>query len=382
MSNSTTKGDESLADLAATVKTATTLISRLQTVSSADPPTPPTTEREEKERPPAIDTNLNLNALSLADASARLIKAHSTKLSLLITNKPFTASAINTVLRELTAEPLQVLAAAVEICNGARYTKAMSEELQWRAKKIFLELGTLIKAVPLNGLVLSDDQKNGTGKANRKGSLALTGMVWEACDAVISLKDLGVAGLLIMKAEQYRDLLKDALEELQEWAEEESDDEQERNGEDDEEMVGVNSTQAAVDNMFAARYHIPSDDQHKIRERLNLSMKRLRLLIEMYQAIIKHRFKTLPPIPHLVRPSERKVKSEEDHDNIQCLDGVLGVMKKIPDMTDELAIAFYELDSKEIDRLMDKCFLTGFAAAELLVKDWEGQKDEFTTWVS
>jgi len=325
----------------------------------------------------------NVKALDLAHDAASLIRAHSTKLSLLIINKPFTASAINNVLRELVAGPLPGLASAVETCDAAKYTKTVSGELQYRARRVFVELEKLVKAIPLDGQVLSEDQKNGTRSFSGKGSLACTGVVWEACDAVMELRSIGVAGLVIRKAEEYRDLLKDALEELQEWGEEESD------ADDDEEFSGGKaeltgkavSAQDALDNMFASPHHIPSEDPNKIRPRLESSQKRLRLVILMYQAVVKRRFKTLPPLPHPELPTELNSTSGEDPGIVQCLDEVLDIMKKIPDVADELASAFYELDSIEIDKRMDQCVFASFAAAELLIKNWEGQKDEFSTWV-
>lgn len=361
MAEPSTKEERGLAALKATISTASALIAQLQ--SSA-----PSSENTEK--------HTNVNALDLAHDSASLIRAHTTKLSLLIINKPFTATAISTVLRELVAGPLPGLASAVQLCDAGKYTKIMSTELQYRARKVFVDLETLVQAIPVDGQILSDDAKNGTGAEKGNGSLAITGTVWEACDSVMALKTVGVAGLLIKKAEEYRDLLKDALEELQEWAEEESDDEDGDNGVGDEDEA-----QAAVDNMFGSQRHIPSDDPEKIRPRLESSLKRLRLLITMYQAVIKRRFKTLPHLPHPQLPPELKAKSDEDPGIVNCLDEVMVVMKKLPDITDELANAFYELDGKEIDERMDQCFFAGFAAAELLVKNWEGQNDEFSKWV-
>jgi len=355
-----TKGEQDLAALKAIVSTTSTLISQLQSTA------------------PAVDNSkhqTNANALDLAHDSASLIRAHTTKLSLLIINKPFTPTAISTILRELVAGPLPGLASAIELCPAWKYTKAMSTELQYRARKVFSDFDTLIQAIPLDGQILSDDAKNGTGTENGKGSMAITGTVWESCDGVMQLKTLGVAGLVIKKAEEYRDLLKDALEELQEWAEEESDGDGEAvDGEED-------PAQAEVDSIFGSQQHIPSDDPESIRPRLESAMKRLRLLILMYQAVVKRRFKTLCHLPHPELPPELKIKSDEDPGIINCLDEVLDVLKKIPDITDELASAFYELDTKEIDKRMDQCFFTGFAAAQLLIKNWQGQKDEFSTWV-
>jgi hypothetical protein len=179
-------------------------------------------------------------------------------------------------------------------------------------------------------------------------------------------------------AEDYRELIEDALWELQEWGEEGSDADEDdptvESGDEDD-------AQAAVDNMFEAQRHIPSDDPEKIRPRFESSLKRLRLVMLMYQAVVKRRFKTLPCLPHPELPPETKAKGNEDPGIVRTVDEVMDVLKKIPEITDELASAFYSLDGKEIDKRMDECFSTGFAAAELLVENWEGQKDEFSTWV-
>ncbi|ESZ97489.1 hypothetical protein SBOR_2178 [Sclerotinia borealis F-4128] len=377
MAKTDKKASDDLAILKSTVETIKSLIQQLQ--PSAKAPEDVKEGSSSEEQPKLAD----VNAIDLAHDSASLIKAHSTKLSLLIINKPFTASAINKVLRELVAGPLPGLASAVEICNATKYTRAMSEELQWRVKKVLTELHTLVDAVPLDGKVLSDDKKNGTGKSNGKGSLASTGVVWDACDSVMGLKTLGVAGLAIKKAEEYRDLVKDALEELQAWAEEESDDEEDE--EDDDESSGdeddeKKDPQDVVDDLFGSQPHIPKDDPEKIREKLESSTKRLRLVVLMYQAVVKRRFKTLPYLPHPMLPAQLKEKSSEDPGIVECLDEVLVRMKKITDLTDDLASAFYELDSAAIDKLMDETWFTGFATIELLIKNWEGQKDDFTTW--
>jgi hypothetical protein len=253
---SSAKAEQDLTALKSTVSSILALLVQLQTSS-------PSTESSNKK---------SVNALDLAWDTASLIKAHSTKLSLLIINKPFTASAVNKVLQELLSGALPGLASAVQFCDATKYTKAMSEELQWRAKKVFLEFGKFIEEIPLDGYILSDDAKNGTGKGNGKGSLASTGVVWEACDRVMFLKTMGIAGLLIKKAEEYRDLLTDALEELREWGEEESD------GESGEEDTGSDDE---LDNMFGSQRHIPSEDSEKIRPRLESSQKRLRLVITM-----------------------------------------------------------------------------------------------------
>ncbi|KAH7323451.1 hypothetical protein BKA65DRAFT_406513 [Rhexocercosporidium sp. MPI-PUGE-AT-0058] len=363
MTRSGSKAAEDLEALRSTVATALSLLTQLQT--------PAAPSRNVTSTPQVLP-------LDLAHDAASLIRAHSTKLSLLMINKPFTASAITTVMRELVSGPLPGLASAVELCDEARYTKIMNEELKYQAGRVFAEFGTLVKAIPLDGNILSDDAKNGTGSTKGKGSLAMTGTVWQACDAVMGLKKLGIAGLVVTKAEQYRATLKDALEELREWGEEESDGESDNEGDaasgDDEDA------QAAVDGMFGNQRHIPSNDPEKIRPRLESSLQRLRLLSLMYQAVVKRRFKTLPKLPLPESTSREVVESNQSSKIVVCVDEVLDVMKGIPDMADELVNAFYELDGKEIDERMDQCFHSGLSVVQLLEKDWKDEEDEFTAW--
>ncbi|RFU33523.1 hypothetical protein B7463_g2801, partial [Scytalidium lignicola] len=361
MSTVTNNNNKDLEALKFTLSTATALIAQLQSGLS------------ESKRGDALQTTSpgSVNALDLAHDSASLVRAHSTKLSLLIINEPFTPTAIIKVIQELLASPLPGLASAIELCDPEKYTKAMSEELKWRGKKIFSEINSLVKHIPLDGKILSNNQKNAGN-----GSLSTTGAVWEACDAVMELKSIGVGGLFVKRAEQYRDLIKDAMEELQGWGEE-SDDVDDAEYDDEEDETNHNSAQAAVDNLLDSQAHIPADDHDKIRPRLDTSLRRLKLITLLYQAVVKRRFKTLPP---LVRPAEDS-KAKGESVNVVYLDKVLNIMKKIPDITDELANAFYELDASEIDARMDECFFSGFMISELLSDNWEGKKDEFSTWV-
>lgn len=380
MANTTSKSEKNLEILKVTVSTVNNLITQLR--SAVQPNLDNVSSKEEEQT--SRGAKSEINALDLAHDAASLLKAHSTKISLLIINKPFTATAINTVLREVSAGPLPSLASAVELCDGSLYTEAMAKELRWMVEKVLAEFAAFLNEIPLNGEILSVDQKNGSGGTVGKGSLASTGVVWQACEQVMALKSMGIAGLVIQKALQYRDTIKDALEELQEWGEEEDsedeDDEQYDNGHSEDEDDLSDPAQQAIDDMFGNQRHIPKDDTNKIRQRLESSLKRLRLIALMFEAVVKRRFKTLPILPLIEPNAEPKPKQDGTPRVVQTLDEVLNVMKKLPDITDELANGFYELDTTEIDKQMDDLFFTGFAATELLVKNWQGEKDEFTAW--
>ncbi|RYP03032.1 hypothetical protein DL764_005428 [Monosporascus ibericus] len=317
----------------------------------------------------------NIDALSLAHDSASLIRAHTTKLSLLIINEPFTPSAIVKVLRELVAGPIPGIASAVQVCDAEKYTKVARQDLAWRCYRVLHELNGFLDIIPLNGKVLRDEQKKGG-----KGSMAATGVIWTACDDVILLKKLGIGGMLVKKVEEYRDTLKDVLEELKEWSEEADEDDADDDsgagsGQNDDIDDVANqtqnshiSTQAMIDDLMNPQ-HIPQDDPNKIRERLDYCLKRLRLTTLLYSAIAKRRLKALPSLPAMADPTVAR-----------RLDEVVPILKRLPHRFGEVAYAFYNMDRDSIDREMDSCFFDAFAASEMLMKPWEGQRDEFTEW--
>jgi len=137
-----------------------------------------------------------------------------------------------------------------------------------------------------------------------------------------------------------------------------------------------------LDKMFEAQRHIPAEDPDKIRPRLEACVKQLRLITLMYQAVVKRRFKTLLPLPQSDLLSDPESESSKNGSIVSTVDDVMDVLKKIPEVTDELASAFYVLDGVEIDKRMKECFSAGFDAVALLLKNWEAKDDEFSVWVS
>ncbi|GAW17644.1 hypothetical protein ANO14919_071040 [Xylariales sp. No.14919] len=321
----------------------------------------------------AADAAGSVDALSLAHDSASLVKAHTTKLSLLIINEPFTPSAIAKVLRELVAGPIPAIATAVQLCTTDAYTTIVRQDLAWRCYRVLKELRGLVEVIPLDGKILPADRKNGAN--GDKGSMVTTGVIWAACDDVILLKKLGIAGLLVQKAEEYKDTLEDVLEELREWSEEV----EEENEDDDEEDENVQqitdglqnthvSTQQMIDELMTSQ-RIPRNDPDKIRERLDSCLKRLRLTTLLYSALIQRRIKALPPLP-----------TEQATPIVRRLDEVYPILKGLPHHFGDLACAFYDLDTGAIDKAMDSCFSDAFAAAEILKTPWSGTQDRFTEW--
>ncbi|ROV92137.1 hypothetical protein VSDG_07525 [Cytospora chrysosperma] len=326
----------------------------------------------------------SLDCLAVARDSAGLIKAHATKISLFIISEPFTPSAICTVTRQLIQGPIPAIVSAVQQCHADLYTKLVRHDLAWRCSRVLKEMRQLLQKVPKDGKVLPQEKRDGlSGGKAEKGSIMTTGLIWGACDEVVNFANLGVVGHLVHRAENFRDTLKDVMEELKEWSEEQDEDDDEDDDESDDEEGSVQeladgmsnahiSTQAMIDNLMNSHTTIPRDDPEKIRERLDSTLRRLRLTVLLYQALIKRRLKTLPKLP---------LAPQNDEVVVSRLDEVMPLLRKMADLFNSLAVAFYDLDSAEINSLMDQCFFDAFAVSELLAKPWNGQKDEFTDWV-
>ncbi|KAL1840251.1 hypothetical protein VTJ49DRAFT_3046 [Mycothermus thermophilus] len=379
--------NEALETLSSVVGNAVALVGQLDTVVAsiaAEKRAPAESAVEARSGAQQLGT---LDALAVAHDSAALIKAHATKISLLIINEPFTPSAVTKVVRELVSAAVPSLAAAVEACSPERYTRSIQLDLAYRAGRALRELKELLLRIPKDGKVLSGADKNSSaGSAGGRGSIATTGVLWSACDDVMVFGRRGFAGNLAHKIEQLRDTLKDIMEELKEWGEEseenESDDDDDDDDGDNDGVAQVTSqlasssispaqdAQAILDDFMSSQRYIPRDDPDRIRDRLDSCLKRLRLTTLLYQATAKRRLK---PLPHLPPTSPSDVPAR--------LDEVIPIFKRLPEKFGSLAMAFYDLDPAEINRLMDECFFDAFAAAELLAKPWEGQKDEFTDWV-
>jgi hypothetical protein len=310
-----------------------------------------------------------INPLHLAHDAASLLKAHSTKLSLLLLNPPFTPTAVTKVLRESGAQALPALATAAQLCTKASYTEVVSTELKWRVGRLLDEFGKLLKDMPRDGSgkVVAPE----AGKVANANALPQTGVVWNAADQVMALKSVGIAGLLVKKAEQWRDTLKDAIEELQEWAEEEADDEDEAEDDEDEgnssdETYSTNAAQQMVDDLFNSGGSIPRNDPDRLRPRVEKAVRKLKLLSLLYTAVSKRRFKTVPAATSVVVTKR--------------IDDAVNILKTLPPAADELASAFYDLDAEEVDKRLKACEKIGSKAADKLASDWNGGDDEFTEW--
>ncbi|RKF64724.1 Uncharacterized protein C22E12.18 [Erysiphe neolycopersici] len=310
--------------------------------------------------------------LGLAYETADLIRAHATKLSLLVLNPPIIPSTFLKALRELTARIIPSLVFAVNLCRPTEYTLLFNREIKYRATQIIIALTSLIKTIPLKKQALSENSPEG------KIILAKTGKIWDSCDAIKRLKTIGIDGYLIGVTQDYIDLINDASEELQEWAKEEG--LNERQNSTEEKNSETDTLNSESDDPKAIPECTSSDDVDGIRQRFNVTQNKLRLLVLMFQATIKRRLRTLPRLPE-----KQLDKSKNELDGlaiVKVLDHALDMMKAISNLIDDLAGSFYDFDVQKIDKEMEECFSMGFRLAELLADNWEGKPDRFSAWAS
>ena len=306
------------------------------------------------------------NPLHVLSDSAKLVKAHTTKLSLLAINKPFTPSAIHKVLKDLSATCLPAMMSAVQICEQEKvvWGSTMSKEVQARVRRVFKELENLL------GEVRSIAAGNDTGV--RRDSLSSTGIVWESCDALVELEQLGIPGLAAQKAQQYRETIKDAIEELREWAEgNDLDSEGRVDGLLDSDDEGVDGDKDSIEDIFNAANSMPKD-RPELKALVEAANGKLKKVVILYQALGKRRIQVFK---HIHDSTEGNVEA------ISRLDELMLHLRKIPFQVDELASNFYDLDEDAVNQTLKRCTDEAKAACTVMELDWSGREDAFSEWL-
>jgi len=301
----------------------------------------------------------DISVLDLLAKSATLIKAHTTKLSLLMINKPFTPSAIRKIVDTMSSEALTGMASGVQLCDPPHYTQLLHDEVTQRVRRVYRELQALMQEM----LVLLEAMEKEDKTVIGRDTLASTGVLWEACDAVIELGKLGLAGLVVVKAQQYRNLLEDAISELKEWVEGDEDDDEDEE-DDADSFDGDDDESDDIGKLLSGSGSLPKS-RPDLKETAELAQKTLRLISTLYLAVNKRRLKGLPA---LAIPENGR------------LDGAMNELKIIPEEVDELVSACYDLDNEQARARTKAVVDHGKRAVVQLRKGWKDQDDEFTAW--
>jgi hypothetical protein len=345
-------------------KTTQTLLTHFQSSLTGATATPSQTQTNAAELP---------NPLEAVKASTTLLKSHTTTLSLLLLTPPLTPSALIAKIGDVNSGALSGMVAAASYVPAAgekdEIGNIMRSELRTQARQLLGTWGDVLALV----LRMSENRQatkgkdSGPSEKEKQDVLSATGVLWEACDTLLKLCNDGVVGLVVKKATELKATLLDAIEELKEWGEDIEDDEDDAEGSDDE------------DDMFAASNKLGKDDK-ELKELLDASVKKLKMVGMLYQALIKRRLKTYPSASAPADASATNGTTGPASSPAQKLDQLMAFLKAIPDTVDDLASAFYDLDQNDAQEKLDKSCKEAKTAAELVKQSWSGTDDEFTAW--
>jgi hypothetical protein len=256
---------------------------------------------------------------------------------------------------------------AVQICEQEKavWSSMLSKEVQARVRRVFKELENLLEEVR------SIAAGNDTGV--RRDSLSSTGIVWESCDALVELEQLGLPGLAAQKAQQYRETIKDAIEELREWAEgDDLDSEGRIDGLLDSDDEGVDGDKDSIEDIFNAANSMPKD-RPELKALVEAADGNLKKIVILYQALGKRRIQIF---------KHNQDSTEENFEAVSRLDELMLHLRRMPFQVDELASNFYDLDDDAANQTLTRCTDEAKAACTVMDLDWSGKEDGFSEWLN
>lgn len=327
---------------------------------------------------PSKDANANANALPLLSASSAALKAQVTKLSLLAINSPFTHSAVTGVLRACNDSVLPSLVTAALLVTPNEYTRAFHSEVRLLVRTTLAELTALVTQV--KGIAEAKDQakkddpkrkEEELAKSEKDATTLAAGRVWDACDNVTEVATKGVVGFVMRRVEEWRDLVKDAVDEIEDWDPEKDDDgffddlmggdEDDRDDEaDDEDEEGDDEEETAA-----------------LKEEKKSTLRFLKPMAQVYPAIISNR---------LQKAGDTPLSSTN---GVAKLESLMLNLQSIPEQVDEVAGALYEGNTSKSVKFLKKIRKNASQAVETVTIPWdpadgakgeEPAEDKFTIW--
>lgn len=355
------------------ISTTLTLLEKFQaTLASSTTATAQATPSKDADAATETDTDTIANALPLLSNSATVLKSQVTKLSLLAITAPFTHSAVSTVLRACNESVLPSLVTAALLVTPAGYTQAFHTEILLLAKTALVEFSTLVRDVKgiadAKDLARGEDGKKKEGeisKIEKDAVMVAVGRVWDACDAVTEVAGKGVVGFVMQRVEQWRDLVKDAVEELEDWDPEEDD-------EFFDELMGEEG-----DNDDEEEEEDEDEDTAALQEQKKSTLRFIKPIAQVYPAILTHRLKNAGDKPLASTAGIAKLES------------LLINLQSIPDQVDEAAGALYENNWSKAAEYLKKTQKNAAQAVNSVSSPWvatetaEGEQqpaDKFATW--
>lgn len=292
------------------LQTSAALIDQYQKALSADgSPSAPATDHP--------------SPLLLLKAAAESLKSSTTKLSLLAITPPFTASAVNSLLKPLNESILSSLVTAALLVTPASFPESFAAEANHLANTALVELQSLLLLVERRAK--DGKPKSEPGKDAKQAVTEATGRVWASCDGTVTFAVDGVPGYVVKKAEQWLALMKDAVQELQEWdPDEDVDEDIFGDADSDEDEQPTTYTNKANDRDQATIAAGVKDQAVKVLSRIPQSV----------HVVVKQR---LAKMPAKVKTGEQPL----DPKHKEILDNIIRNVRNISENIDESAEGIY-----------------------------------------
>lgn len=227
--------------------------------------------------------------------------------------------------------------------------------------KIMMELLSLIASIP------SDER--GIEMSTGRNTLASTGVLWAECDKMVEIASNGLVSLAVQRTEDYHGLLKDAIEELEEWDPDEDTD-------SDTDSLSSNKQKPAstptADNLASTLEDLSISPVAILRKRTLVTLRTVRVI---YPALKKRRISTFPNITN-----SSILESLPTSTQIDALDSLIDQAKGFTEAADEIAGALYEGDEEQVERRLKALRESAEDCAMRVKRGWKGEEDEFTGW--
>ncbi|RMJ22992.1 hypothetical protein PHISP_06132 [Aspergillus sp. HF37] len=333
--------------------------------------------------PPEPTVAPQKDALPLLSASTEALKSQVTKLSLLAINTPFTPSAVSAVLSALIESVLPSLVTAAALVTPGEYTKAFHGEVGVLSRTVLKELAALVGEV--KGVAEKNDSTSTKARDNDAGELSqpdkdavtvATGRVWDSCDCLCDVAAKGVVGFVVRRVEEWRDLVADAVSELEEWDPDEDDD-----GFFDDIVVEDVKPNMETGNPGREEESVEdSDSDEKDTAALHACKKStlrvLKPVAQVFPAIISNRLKNVGSAP------------SSSPEGIGRLESLMSHLRGIPDYVDEMAGALYDDELEKSGQYLEKTKSCAASAVNAMALPWvqaangdrEHVEDKFTVW--
>ena len=268
------------------------------------------------------------------------------------------------MLNALIDSVLPSLVTASLLTNAETYTASFSAEVRNVVASTLRDSRTLLGLVEKRG---GDGSPNLAVDGGRKQAITeATGRVWELCDELVWLGTKGLGGFVARKAEMWLGLIRDAVEEIEEWDPE--DDEHEDGGGG---LLGGDEEEEDDDDDDDDDHDQTGEEENNkvdMTEAKTGALKVLSRIPQSIHVIVKQRLHKGFPQTHNLSNGQRETVTV-----------ALGVVKSISECVDEVAEALYTSDIELCRVKVEEARMLTIQLVEAVLKPWDASPSAIET---